>query len=146
VSTEDNKRLVLEYYRRVVAEARFSDIPLYIAPAYLDHNSPVDGLRGPELVADHLRAMRQTFPDFTLRTHEAIAEGSWVAVRVTAEGTHRGEWVGIKPTGRRVLLRGINFDRVHQGLIVEHYGEADTVGMLLQMGVDAFKGRTECDA
>jgi predicted ester cyclase len=87
----------------------------------------------------HLRALRNTFPDFALRTHEVIAEKEWVAVRVTAEGTHVGEWRGIKPSGKRIQLRGLNFDRVHNGRIVEHWGEADTVGMLLQMGVDPFK-------
>jgi predicted ester cyclase len=71
--------------------------------------------------------------------HEVIAEGEWVAVRVTGEGTHLGEWLGIEPSGRRIQLRGLNLDRVVNGRIVEHWGEADTVGMLLQMGVDPFK-------
>ena len=91
------------------------------------------------MVDAHIRAIRHRFPDFTLRRHEAIAEGEWVALRVTAEGTHLGEWLGIKPSGRRILLRGLNLDRVMGGRIVEHWGEADTVGMLLQMGVDPFK-------
>ena len=94
------------------------------------------GASGAEM---HLRALRNTFPDFALRTHEVIAEKEWVAVRVTAEGTHVGEWRGIKPSGKRIQLRGLNFDRVHNGRIVEHWGEADTVGMLMQMGVDPFK-------
>jgi len=59
-------------------------------------------------------------------------------VRVTAEGTHLGEWLGIKPSGKRIQLRGLNLDRVLNGRIVEHWGEADTVGMLAQMGVDSF--------
>jgi len=86
----------------------------------------------------HLRAIRTTFPDFVLATHEVVAEHDWVAVRVTAVGTHLGQWLGIKPSGKRIQLRGINLDRVHSGRIVEHWGEADTVGMLVQMGVDPF--------
>jgi predicted ester cyclase len=51
--------------------------------------------------------------------------------------------MGIKPTGREVRLKGINIDRVEGGRIAEHWGEADTIGMLVQMGVDPFAGRTE---
>ena len=60
-------------------------------------------------------------------------------MRVTGEGTHMGEWMGIKPSGKRVRLRGLNFDRLSDGRIVEHWGEADTIGMLVQMGLDPFK-------
>jgi hypothetical protein len=38
-------------------------------------------------------------------------------------------------------LKGIDIDRIENGQIVEHWGEADTVGMLIQMGVDPFVGR-----
>ena len=62
---------------------------------------------------------------------------------MTGSGTHLGEWMGIKPTGREVRLKGINIDRVEGGRIAEHWGEADTIGMLVQMGVDPFAGRTE---
>ena len=139
MSSATNKALVLGYYQKVVAGGALEEIPKYIAASYIDHNAPRGSGAGPTLVDAHLRAIRHTFPDFTLRTHEAIAEGEWVALRVTAEGTHLGEWLGIKPSGRRILLRGLNLDRVMGGRIVEHWGEADTVGMLLQMGVDPFK-------
>ena len=138
MSSPANKSLVLNYYRKVVAGGAFQEIPSYISTTYVDHNAPAGSGTGPALVEKHLRAMRNTFPDFTLTTHEVIAEEDWVAIRVTGEGTHLGKWLGIKPSGRRVQFRGINLDRVVSGRIVEHWGEADTVGMLLQMGVDPF--------
>jgi predicted ester cyclase len=60
----------------------------------------------------HLQALRTTFPDFRIQVHEVVAEGDWVACRITAEGTHLDTWQGIQPTGRRIHLRGINLDRV----------------------------------
>ena len=137
MSCAANKTLVLNYYHRVVGGGALGAIPDYIGETYIDHNaSPGSG--GPVAVEMHLRALRNTFPDFVLRTHEVIAENDWVAVRVTAEGTHLGEWLGIKPSGKRIQLRSLNLDRVLNGRIVEHWGEADTVGMLAQMGVDSF--------
>jgi predicted ester cyclase len=139
MSRTANKTLVLNYYQRVVGSGALAEIRDYIGDSYVDHNAPPGTATGSTAVEIHLRALRNTFPDFTLATHEVIADDEWVAVRVTAEGTHLGEWLGIKPSGRRIRLRGLNFDRVHNGRIVEHWGEADTVGMLLQMGLDPFR-------
>jgi predicted ester cyclase len=67
-----------------------------------------------------------------------IAEDDLVVTRVAARGTHTGVWQEIKPTGTEIRLYGINIDRLEAGLIAEHWGEADTVGMLQQMGVNPF--------
>ena len=61
--------------------------------------------------------------------------------RVTGQGTHGGMWMQIEPTGAFVKVNGIDIDRVSDGRIVEHWAEADTVGMLAQMGADPFVGR-----
>jgi len=135
-----NKELVRRYYERVVDEHRLEELPLFIHPTYVDHNS--DGNeRGPALVSAHLEGLRRTFPDFHLRVEQMVAEGDLVATRVTASGTHTGVWQEIAPTGSEIRLDGINIDRVEAGLIAEHWGQADTVGMLYQMGVDPFAGR-----
>jgi predicted ester cyclase len=76
-----------------------------------------------------------------MRIEDVLAEGDHVITRVTGRGTHLGEWMGIEPTGREVRSKGIDIDRLEHGRIVEHRGEADTVGMLVQMGVDPFAGR-----
>ncbi len=136
----ENKRIVLDFYRLVMSAGRTELIPAFVSPSYHDHNAADAGGSGPERLIGHIAGIRRTFPDFTMTCHEAVAEGKWVAVRVTAQGTHRGQWQGIEPTGNTILLRGINLDRVVDGRIVEHYGEADTVSMLLQMGVDPFGG------
>ena len=139
MSSEANRSLVLAYYRRVVGDGHLGEIPDYIGSTYVDRNAPPGSLLGPALVELHLRAIRETFPDFVLNTHEVVADNDWVALRVTGEGTHLGEWLGIKPTGKRIQLRGINLDRVQAGRIVEHWGEADTIGMLMQMGLNPFR-------
>jgi predicted ester cyclase len=140
--SESNKELVRRYYERVVDEHRLDELALFIHPNYVDHNSEADE-RGPSLVAAHLEGLRGTFPDFRLRIEEMIAEGHLVVTRVTARGTHTGVWQGIEPTRSEIQLHGINIDRVEAGLIAEHWGEADTVGMLFQMGVDPFAGERQ---
>lgn len=87
------------------------------------------------------KVLRRTFPDFHLQIDEIIGDGDEIATRVSGHGTHKGEWMGVRATNAVIRVKGINIDRVAGRRIVEHWGEADTVGMLLQMGVDPFAGR-----
>ena len=112
----------------------------FIGPDYIDHNSEQDG-RGPDVFRAHLAALRHTFPDLSVKIEDIIVEGDKVVTRVSGSGTHAGTWMDIEATGSVIQLKGINIDRVVDGYIVEHWGEADTVGMLMQMGVDPFAGR-----
>jgi predicted ester cyclase len=141
-STRYSKQLVRRFYTEVVGGGDYSNLDSFVAPDYVDHNA-AGGSRGPEVVRTHLEAIRLTLPDFTIQIEDIFADGDHVITRVTGRGTHLGEWMGIEPTGREVRLKGINIDRVERGRIAEHWGEADTIGMLVQMGVDPFAGRME---
>jgi predicted ester cyclase len=140
--TEQNKQLIRRFYTQVVGSGDYSNLASFVAADYVDHNA-ADGGRGPEVVRTHLEAIRRTLPDLRVRVEDIFAEGDYVVTRVTGRGTHLGEWMDIEPTGREVRLKGINIDRVERGRIAEHWGEADTIGMLVQMGVDPFVGRLE---
>ena len=142
MSIEQNKQLIRRFYTQVVGGGDYSDLDSFVAADYVDHNA-AEGGRGPEVVRTHLEAIRRTLPDLRVRVEDIFAEGDYVITRVAGRGTHLGEWMGIKPTGREVRLKGINIDRVERGRIADHWGEADTIGMLVQMGVDPFVGRVE---
>ena len=142
MSIEESKQLIRRFYAEVVGGGDYSNLDSFVATDYVDHNA-AEGGRGPEVVRTHLEAIRRTLPDFTVQVEDIFAEGGYVITRVAGRGTHRGEWMSIKPSGREVRLKGINIDRVERGQIVEHWGEADTIGMLVQMGVNPFVGRME---
>jgi predicted ester cyclase len=143
MSIEESKQLIRRFYTEVVGAGDYSNLDSFVAADYVDHNAAEESGRGPEVVRTHLEPIRMTLPDFTIQIEDIFAEGDHVVTRVTGRGTHLGEWMGIKPTGREVRLKGINIDRVDRGRIAEHWGEADTIGMLVQMGVDPFAGRME---
>ena len=140
MSLDTNKALVREFYAEVVGTGDLARVEDFIAPDYLDHNAEQAG-RGFDVLRAHVEVLRRTFPDFTLEIDDILADGDKVVTRVSGRGTHRGEWMGIRPTGAVVRLKGVNVDRIADGRIVEHWGEADTVSMLCQMGVDPFAGR-----
>ena len=65
---------------------------------------------GPEGVIQFVATYRFAFPDSRFAVEDRIAEGDKVVSRWTARGTHRGEFLGISPTGEEVTVTGIEFD------------------------------------
>jgi predicted ester cyclase len=82
------------------------------------------------------KAFLQGFPDLHHTIEEAIAAGDWVTVRFTAAGTHRGVFGGVAPTGNEMKLSVISMMRFAGGRIVEVRQEADTLGMMQQLGME----------
>ncbi|MGI0037231.1 MAG: ester cyclase [Nitrososphaera sp.] len=76
-------------------------------------------------------------PDFQTSIHDMVAEGDLVALRISWSGTHRGELMGIPPTGKHVNVTEMQFCRISNGKIAERWVEADLSGMLRQMGLVA---------
>ena len=65
---------------------------------------------------------------------DMIAEGDRVVSRWTMRSTHKGEWMGIAPTGKQVMITGISIHRIAGGKIVEDWANADELGMMQQLG------------
>jgi hypothetical protein len=63
-----------------------------------------------------------------------LAEGDRVVTRWTARGTHRGELMGIPPTGKPVTMTGITINRLEGGKVVEDWTVFDQLGLLQQLG------------
>ena len=81
--------------------------------------------------------VRAAFPDTHFAVDDLIAEGDKVVSRVTWSGTHRGEFSGVPPTGRRVTVPAIWIHRVVDGRITweGRAGEADWLGFHHQLGL-----------
>jgi predicted ester cyclase len=62
------------------------------------------------------------------------AQGDLVVTRWTFRGRHTGEVFGVPATGKPVTMSGVFIDRVEDGKIVEHWDEADVLGLLQQIG------------
>jgi predicted ester cyclase len=134
MSADENKLFVRRYYEQVVNTGNVDQLAEFISPDFVEvHNNtryPV-GLAGAK---DHVLGVRETYPDLHLTVERQIAEGEWVATCVTARGTHRGVWLGMRPTGEKLEMTAVNIDRVVDGLIVEHGGAANLLEPFLEIG------------
>ncbi len=106
------------------------------APEFRDRSS---GGRG-ETRDDYRRMLADfytAFPDFHTEIEDLVTDEArgTVAIRWTATGTHRGAYLGVGPTGRRVAFAGIEIVRIVGERIVERWGEWDGMGLLEQLGL-----------
>jgi steroid delta-isomerase-like uncharacterized protein len=131
MSGEANKDLVIRFVETFWSNGEMGAIGDLMAPDATIHQPEVGGTAG--LMAFN-RALRTAFPDWHSTPEELIAEGDAVAERWTGRGTHRGEFQGIAPTGRRVEVPGVVFYRIAEGKIVEFRGSFDMMRMLQQLG------------
>ena len=67
---------------------------------------------------------------------DSIVEGDKIAMRQRFQGTHRGEFVGIEPTGAEIDSTSFVVCRVEDDKIAETWVETDMLGLLEQLGRD----------
>jgi len=74
------------------------------------------------------------FPDLHTKIEDLIAEGDKVVMRFAATGTFKNEFIGLPPNGKTINFSGMVIFRLAGGKIVEHWGQADELGMMRQIG------------
>jgi steroid delta-isomerase-like uncharacterized protein len=128
---------------KAVVRAYLSEIAQHgtiVAPErYFTSTTTFNGARDLARQFARIAEIRRAFPDLQMTIELQIAEGPWVATRVTYRGTHKGEFAGIPATGRRVEYAGTAMDRVEDGKVGEMW---HTVNMHLLMRQIAGDGST----
>jgi hypothetical protein len=95
---------------------------------------PIDS-SGREALKEVFGRLHGAFPDLEIEIDDLIAEGDKVVSRNTVTGTHRGEYMGLAPTGRTVTYDEIFVVRFADGRIVETWGVVDVAAQMRQLGV-----------
>ncbi len=88
-------------------------------------------------VKETISTLRRWFADFTLRVEAIAAQDGYVWARSRSSGTHTGRVMGHEATGRSVGVDVFDLCRFENGMIVEHWGVPDQLGLLIQIGAIA---------
>lgn len=75
------------------------------------------------------QAVHAAFTQRVVTLDELICRDDRAAWRWSLTGTHSGSFAGVGATGRRITLRGVNFQRFAGGQVVEHWTLADLAGL-----------------
>jgi steroid delta-isomerase-like uncharacterized protein len=105
-----------------------------LAEEYVRHDANLPEVVGPQAERQFISAVLAGFPDLHLRVEQLLADGSMVATRYTARGTHRGEFLGIPATDRQVTFHMMETYRLADGKLAEQWVVMDTLGLLQQLG------------
>ncbi|GAC1350722.1 MAG: ester cyclase [Ktedonobacteraceae bacterium] len=134
MSTEENKAIA-QRYAMLLESGSLDGADELFSPDFKFHppGSPVP------LDLDawkHFTSMFQSaFPDLRYIIEDTIVEGDKFVERLRFEGTHRGDFQGIPPTGKRVSFSGMSIMHMKDGRIAELWGQFDALGMMQQLGV-----------
>ena len=74
------------------------------------------------------------FPDARATIEDIVAEGDRVAARVTWRGTHKGNFMGIPPTGKKFEMTNTAIFKIADGKWAETWATVDNLGLLQQLG------------
>ena len=84
----------------------------------------------------YFRMLLAAFPDMRMDVQDSFASGDKAVARLRISGTHQGEFMGIPATGKPVSVNLIDITRFgDDGLAREHWGVADLLAMMQQIGV-----------
>ena len=87
-------------------------------------------------VVQYFRLLHAAFPDMKMDVQDSFASGDKAVARLHVSGTHKGEFMGIPATGNLVSMNLIDITRFgDDGLAREHWGVADQLAMMQQLGV-----------
>ena len=120
MSAEENKAFIRRYLDALSKDKSDATVNEYVTD---------------EELKQHISVFETAFPGYQLTADDIMAEGEKVMVRATTRGTHKGELMGIPPTGKQITVSLIIIYRIANGKIVEHWMNADQLGMMQQLGV-----------
>ncbi len=135
MSAEENKALVRNILEEAYNKGNLDVIDEHLAPDYVHHNPPTGVPNDREGYKQAVTMLRTAFPDYHITIDDMIAEGDKVVLRLHWSGTHKGEFMGIPPTGKHITVEGISIHRIEGGKIVEQKGMVDSMSMMQQLGV-----------
>jgi C-1 hydroxylase len=131
MSLEKNKAIILSLYE-ADNKKDLSILDEVISPDFYD---PTFKLRGAEGYIQFENAFFRGFPDWIETIEDIVAEGDKVWVRFTGTGTHKGEWVGLAPTGKKMTLKAVQIWRLVDGKVVAKESIGDLLDVFKQLGV-----------
>ncbi len=135
MTAEENKLTFRRAYEEVFNQGNLAVADEVIAPDFVDREEHPGNVPGPESIRTVATMLRTAFPDLHFTIEDLVAEGDFVAGRLTMSGTHDGPLMGMPPTGRQVRQSHMHFVRFRDGKAVEHWGVRDDVGLMRQLGL-----------
>ncbi len=120
MSSKTNKTLVARYFNALSGNEK----PEAVVDEYVDDLE----------LKEHVELFEASFPKYELIADDMVAEDDKVTVRATFRGKHTAEFFGIPATNKEVTVPLMLIYRIADDKIVEHWMNADQLGLMQQLG------------
>ena len=138
MSTQENKAILRRMVEEVICGGNLDLMDELVAPDFVNHHSIATGEAshsiGVETFRQEIMQLRSVFPDIAMTIIHLLADGDKVVAHFQVRGTHKGEFIGIPATGKKVEFSGITIVRIANGKLAERWNIADRYGLLQQFG------------
>ena len=133
-TTESNKAIVIRFNKEVIEGVNSESFKELVAEDCLNHAAPpgtpagIDGMR-------HFlfSVLHPAFPDKKVTIHAQVAENDLVSSRKSIHGTHLGEFMGIPPTGKKVVIEVIDIIKLRDGKYVDHWAISNIPSVVAEL-------------
>lgn len=142
----NNKEIIRRLYKEVWNERKFDVIDEIISKSHaLSDPITVGSSVGPAAYREQVQRFVTAFPDLRFLVEDHICEKDKVVAVWTITGTHKGEFLSIAPTNKKISLSGITVHQLGNGKILDSQAAWDAQCLMVQLGV-ARPVRTETHA
>ena len=133
---DENKQVVQRFVEECWNHGNLNKASELLADQVHFHDPVFPNLnRGIQSIKNHVEVCRKAFPDLKFTINDTIAERNEVVLHWTAHGTHKGQFLGMQPTNRKVAIDGTSIYRLENGRIEEAHANWNLASMMEQLGV-----------
>jgi steroid delta-isomerase-like uncharacterized protein len=131
----ENSALVRRFVEEIFNKGNLEVAEEILTPDYQHHDPTTHEFgSGIEGFKQLITLYRQAF-DLQIVLDDQVAAGDKVVDRWTGHGTHRGEFLGLAPTGKKISATGISIHRIAGNRIAETWNNYDALGIMQQLGI-----------
>jgi predicted ester cyclase len=134
--TRTSRKLLRDFLDALNAHDMDRFKALYVPEGYIQHQALATNaasLAGREAVVTYFGKRIAAFPDLVVTSDVSLVHEDMVCANIIYSGTHKGEYLGIAPTGKHVTFNSTDIIKVRDGKFVEHWGAADLFGLMQQL-------------
>lgn len=133
MTIDANKALIRRFVDEIFVQRQSKAVDELLSDDFVSHTWRSTG-DGKGDLRRAIERLSEVLADVRLTVEDMIAEGDRVAVRLTAQATQVGPFMGLLPSGKSYSISEIHIFRVRGGKVNEHWHQYDQLGIMRQLG------------
>lgn len=131
---EKNKITVNRFNKEYIEGGNYKVFEDIISHQFINHTAPQGVPKGPEGVKYFFENfLKPSFHELKVVIHDQLAEGDKVTTRKSFHAVHRGEFMGIPPTGKPVVIDVIDIITLKDDQFTDHWAVVDMGNVIQQI-------------